>query len=338
MFLICYGTRPEWIKIKPIIDEMEKQNILFKTLFTGQHKNIVEHNSDFILDMPDNGENRLDTIIKTCVSLPNKYFDNIKYILVQGDTSTALGLSLSAFHRKIKIVHLEAGLRTFDFNNPFPEEMNRQLISRMANINLCPTDANLENLKKENIKGNCYVVGNTVLDNLLSYKGLCEYQNKILITLHRRENHDIMDKWFIEINKLASLYKNLEFILPLHPNPNVQKYRYLLKDVNVINPLCHEELLKLLVKTKLVITDSGGLQEECSFLNKKTLVCRKTTERQESIGYSSFIISDPSNLKEHFEYHINNYIINFNSPYGDGQSAKRIVNLLIQNENFSRRN
>jgi UDP-N-acetylglucosamine 2-epimerase (non-hydrolysing) len=328
MILVVYGTRPEYIKIKPLINEFDSQKIKYKILFTGQHKDIATINSDFSIEMVEMSNNRLDSIIKNCLSLKDEYFDGIDYIIIQGDTSTALGLAIAAFHRKIKIIHLEAGLRTFDFDNPYPEEMNRQLISRISDINFCPTQNNYENLKNENVNGKSFVVGNTVLDNLVEYKKHCEYTNKVLITLHRRENHSIISDWFFEINKLASINKHLEFILPLHPNPEVQKHKHLLKDVKIIEPLSHDELLKILVKTKIVITDSGGIQEECSFFNKKALVCRKTTERPESVGFTSFLIDSPDNLFQEFNKHVNSFDIEYESPYGDGYSSKKIVEIL----------
>jgi UDP-N-acetylglucosamine 2-epimerase len=148
--------------------------------------------------------------------------------------------------------------------------------------------------------------------------------------MHRRENHDIMDQWFVELSKLAKKYPYYRFILPIHPNPNVQKYKYLLENIEVVDPLSHENLLDLLVKCKLVITDSGGLQEECSFLNKKCLVCRKTTERPEAIGYTSFLVEEPTLLESVFDEHINDYIVDYESPYGDGKSAERILNLFYE--------
>ncbi len=169
---------------------------------------------------------------------------------------------------------------------------------------------------------------------MVSYKEKCEYTNKVLVTLHRRENHDRIEEWFKSINDLAKTYINLEFILPLHPNPNVQKYKSVLTNVTVIEPLPHSELLELLVKTKLVITDSGGLQEECSFFNKKCLVCREKTERPESIGITSFIIKNSEFLKNNFDYHINNFIINEESPYGDGSSSIKIIEILKKYDKF----
>lgn len=335
MILITYGTRPEYIKIKPLLVEMEKNNIQFKTLFTGQHKDIVTIKSDFNLTIQDYGNNRLDNIIQNCMNLPDECFQDVDYILVQGDTTSVTGLALSSLHRKIPLIHLEAGLRTNDTNNPYPEENNRRLVSTIAKIHLCPTELNKINLINENVLGDIYVVGNTVLDNLKEYKDKCEYTNKVLVTLHRRENHEKINEWFTEINELAKQYPYLEFVLPIHPNPNVSKYKDLLTNVNVIEPLSHNEILELLIKVKMVITDSGGLQEECSFFNKKCIVCRTITERPESLNTSSYLVKEPSILKTVFNQEIKDYKINIQSPYGDGNSSKKIVEILRKYEKIN---
>ena len=330
MILLTYGTRPEFIKLKPLINEMEKENIEFKILFTGQHKTLSKGQFDYCLNWSDHGENRLDNIIVNCMNISDEIFKDVKFILVQGDTTSVTGLALSALHRQIPLIHLEAGLRTYDTENPYPEENNRRIVSTIAKIHLCPTELNKQNLINETILGDIYVVGNTVLDNLVCYKKECEYTNKILVTLHRRENHDKIDEWFKKINELAIENADLEFILPIHPNPNVLKHKDILTNVSVIDPLQHSELLDLLIKTKLVITDSGGLQEECSFFNKKCLVCRKITERPETIGLSSFLVNEPSDLSEIFDKEISNYEIDIESPYGDGYSSKKIIELFKQ--------
>lgn len=334
MILISYGTRPEYIKILPIINEMDKNGMKYKTIFTGQHQDIVSHNSDFKLPHIKEENNRLDSIIKNCLNIPENYFEGINSILVQGDTTSVVGLSLAALHRKIKVIHLEAGLRTYDYENPYPEENNRRIVSTIASIHLCPTKYNAKNLKNEKILGQIYVVGNTVLDSIKEYKKKCEYTNKILVTLHRRENHNKIEKWFNEINILAKENPELEFILPIHPNPNVIKHKEILTNVKVINPLSHDELIKILIKTKLVITDSGGIQEECSFLNKKCLVCRKTTERPESINVTSFMVKSYDKLKNIFYNHINDFELNTKSPYGDGKSSKKIIKIFKENLNL----
>jgi len=207
------------------------------------------------------------------------------------------------------------------------------MISRLADVNFCPTELSKENLIEEKVKGDCIVVGNTVLDNLLKYKNRCEYTNKVLVTLHRRENHHQMDQWFTEVNNLSQNNTGLEFILPIHPNPNVQKYKHLLTDVKIVKPLSHPELLDILVKCRLVISDSGGLQEEGSFLNKKVIVCRETTERPEGIDTGHLhLCKNPKNLTSIFNEINNNYIINEGCPYGDGKSSVNIKNIIEQQQ------
>lgn len=323
--LICYGTRPEYIKIKNFIDC--HSNINFQFLFVKQHQNLVIGNYDYSLDIFEQ-DNRLDSIFSSVMSnqISNILNNKFDYVLVQGDTATAVSIALSCYHRKIKIIHLESGLRTYDKDNPYPEEIYRQIISKIADIHLCPTDNNLNNLLSEKIEGKKFVVGNTVLDNLNGVS--TSYENKVLVTLHRRENHEMIKEWFELIDELAKENTEFEFLLPIHPNPNVKKYSSLLKNVRVVDPLPHDELIDYLSKCKLCITDSGGLQEEGSFLNKKVIVCRKVTERTESIGTHSFICEKPSDLKELFYKIKNDYIISNECPYGDGKSTEKIIKIL----------
>ena len=333
MILLAYGTRPEYIKIKPLIHEFDMNGFPYKILFTGQHKDLLkEQIVDYQIEIPETSNNRLNEIVKSTMtknfSWILKHGVNPSHILVQGDTTSVLAVALSAFHHGIKVIHLEAGLRTYDNANPYPEEQNRRLVSQIADIHLCPTIRNFDNLVNEKIIGTKLVVGNTVLDNLLPYKKKCEYTNKVLVTMHRRENHHNMDDWFKAINVLARDYPRYEFIIPLHPNPNVQKHKHLLTDVEVVKPMSHEELLELLIKTRLVITDSGGIQEECSFFNKKCLTCRKVTERPEAIGQSTFMVKAPADLIDRFGEHIDDYEIDYDCPFGDGHSAEKIYGIL----------
>jgi UDP-N-acetylglucosamine 2-epimerase len=331
--LISYGTRPEYIKIKPILDVLTEEGIEYLTLFTGQHQDLLkEHTPTKTLNIKSEelNKNRLDNIVSSILSDNVFDFNGIRpsHVMVMGDTTSAMAVALSAFHNGIKVIHLEAGLRTYDNENPYPEEANRRIISAISDINLCPTDHTRLNLINENFTKNIFVVGNTVIDNLLPYKDKCAYTDKILITLHRRENHHWLDKWFVEIDKLAEENPQFDFVLPIHPNPNVQKHKHLLKHVNVIDPLPYEDMLELLVKTRLVITDSGGLQEECSFFNKKCLTCRIVTERPEAIGTSTFMVKSPDALSDVFNEHIDNYVINYKSPFGDGYAAIKIIAIL----------
>ena len=331
MLLISFGTRPEYIKIKPLLEVFEGR-IPYELLFTGQHTSLLRD----VINTTDvrcleiiAGENRLDSIVQSIMN-SDHVFNNITAVMVQGDTTSAFAAALAAFHRKLKIIHLEAGLRTNDLLNPYPEEFNRQAISRMASIHLCPTDVAMANLKRENIVSGVYIVGNTVLDNLTHITST--YGNTILVTMHRRENHEELGRWFHEIESLATSYPEYEFIIPLHPNPNVQQYKHIFKKVRVIDPVGHEEFIRMIANCRFIITDSGGIQEEASFLGKKCIVCRKITERVEGMGTFSFLCPSPSELAYSFEWlnSEDNHIASENEkcPYGDGHSSEKIYRIL----------
>ena len=324
MILICFGTRPEWLKIKPLVNIINKSE--YKILFTGQHFDLLKDiKVDYKIDM-SNSMNRLDSIILNCMTMfPT---DKFKGVLVQGDTGSAFACALAAFNRQIPIYYLESGLRSGDLKHPYPEEGYRQMISRIADINFAPTTLSAQNLKNEGVFGKIHVVGNTVLDNLKKFKNGV-YNKQILITLHRRENHHIMDKWFQEVENLALKYKDYRFIFPIHPNPNVIKHIDILKNVDVINPMNHTEFINILKDCSLVISDSGGIQEESVFFNKKVIVCRKTTERPEGINTGHLhLCSSPEKLEKLFDNLIKNCYINGECPYGDGNSAQKIKKIL----------
>ena len=323
MILFCYGTRPEYIKIKKLISLYKKPH---RILFVAQHEDLVVGEYDYKIKINNTSENRLNDVISSIfINFKSDYLEGITHILVQGDTVTAFSLSLLGFHNNKKIIHLESGLRTYDKNNPYPEEMYRQLISRLSDINLCPTENNLLNLSNERTHGKNFVVGNTVLDNLTN-EGV-ENGNSVIVTLHRRENHPIIEEWFNEINKLAKENPELNFILPIHPNPNVKKHQKILTHVNVVNPIPHEEFINKLKKCKIIISDSGGIQEEASFLNKKVIVCRLVTERAESLGKTSFLCPNPIDLREIFYNIIKSDDTNYECPFGDGKSSERIIEI-----------
>jgi len=245
-------------------------------------------------------------------------------LIVQGDTTTVAVCALIAYYEKIPIGHVEAGLRTFNLNSPFPEEGNRQIVSRISNFNWAPTKLAAEQLKKENVQ-NVFITGNTVIDACNSYNYDIKYENQILITLHRRENFgEKLKKIFEQINMLAKKYPKLNFIFPMHPNPNVQKLKYLLDHVDVIEPLEYENMIKLLSKVKFVISDSGGIQEECAAFKKKILVCRDTTERPEGVqaGFAKLINTD---LIDNFDWANDNPEYSGENPYGNGNAAKKIL-------------
>ena len=328
--LICFGTRPEWLKVKPLIDIMDKKE--YKLLFTGQHEDLLSDiKVDFRVHIKDSFRHtRLDSIIMGCMEYFPNY--NFKGVLVQGDTASAFACALAAYHRGIRIYYMEAGLRSYDLENPYPEEGYRQMIARLADVNFAPTQLSAENLNAERVKGDIHIVGNTVLDNLLKYEA-GGYNDTILVTMHRRENHYWLDEWFREINTLAITYPNLKFILPIHPNPNVQKWKHLLPNIDVIEPLTHHETITILKDCKLVITDSGGLQEEGSFFNKKVIVCRKTTERPEAIETGHlYMCESPNSLRDLFVKLEKDSYICRPCPYGDGRAAEKIKKILDAEE------
>jgi UDP-N-acetylglucosamine 2-epimerase (non-hydrolysing) len=202
------------------------------------------------------------------------------------------------------------------------------MIARIADVNFSPTQLSANNLIKEKVSGEIHVVGNSVLDNLKEF-GEGTYENFVLVTLHRRENHHWMDEWFTELNDLAKENSEIEFILPIHPNPNVQKWKHLLTHVNVIEPLEHTQLINTMRKCKLIISDSGGLQEEGSFFNKKVIVCRETTERPEGLHTGHlYLCKKPSELKKLFGILKENSYICEPCPYGDGYTSEKVYKIL----------
>jgi UDP-N-acetylglucosamine 2-epimerase (non-hydrolysing) len=325
MLLISYGTRPEYIKVKPLIDELRKRgSIEFKILFTGQHQDIAPEAGDYKLSI-DEGGHRLDSIITSMLN-KNHIWEGVTHVLVQGDTTSAFAVALAAMNRRVKIIHLEAGLRTFDYANPFPEEYNRQLISRISSINLCPTKLNKDNLDNENCVGETHLVGNTVLDNLVDQDS--SYGDEVLVTMHRRENLELMPMWFTTLNAIATDNPNLKFICPLHPNPEIQKHKGLLSNVEIIEPLPYEEMIEKIATCRFIITDSGGIQEEASFFNKKCIICRKQTERTETLGVTSYLCHYPEALFRLVEDVKDDYISDEVCPYGDGHASEKIVDIL----------
>ena len=333
--LITYGTRPEIIKLNPVVLELDKRGLSFKTVFTGQHQELYDDVKD-LLPKPDYHlsimqENQTLTNIMSGIS---SRFGEIlideapDLLIVQGDTSTVAISALIAFYERIPVGHVEAGLRTYDLSSPFPEEGNRQIISRLAKYNWAPTKLAAKQLKEEKVH-NIIVTGNTIVDACNNFNYPISYENKVLITLHRRENFGIkMGKIFNEIELLALKHAELEFIFPMHPNPNVQKLKPILKHVNVIDTLGYSKMMKLLASVKFVISDSGGIQEECATFNKKVLVCRNTTERSEGIdaGFAKLVDTDIIN---NFQWANDNPEWKGKNPFGDGKASKYIVDSII---------
>ncbi|MCG6533234.1 MAG: UDP-N-acetylglucosamine 2-epimerase (non-hydrolyzing) [Syntrophales bacterium LBB04] len=343
MILVAFGTRPEIIKLFPVIRELKKRQIPHMTLFSGQQIDLYEDVRDLVpapdysftdLFMGAKKNNTLGQSYNKICEAAENLFNTTRFdmVMVQGDTTTAWALAQSAFYNNIPVAHVEAGLRTHDIMNPFPEEANRSLIARIAQLNFAPTKQAALNLEREGAK-NIHVVGNTIVDAVNHFKQKMAWtprsSNKVLVTLHRRENHVFMGHLFDEIRDIALANPDLEFIIPLHPNPSVQEHRSRLSaaNVSIVKPFGYEEMLTILNEACFIITDSGGIQEEASCFNKKVLVVREKTERPEiiAIGLGRLVgksISPsipwarvaPPPLTE--------------SPYGDGTSAIRIVEVL----------
>ena len=255
MIGIAFGTRPEWIKIKPVCQELSRRSVPFTIIFTGQHKDLVTEenllqlgaNSVRTIVLPSTSPkmSRLDSIASGI--LTEDFTEGLSSVMVQGDTTSAFSVALAAFHRGIPVIHLEAGLRTYDLQQPFPEEANRQMISSIASLHLCPTDLAKENLLKEgrSKQSKIVVTGNTALDNI---RNIRPTNNKsVLVTMHRRENHKDMKDWLLNIDTLAKNKPDYHFLIPLHPNPNVTKHRSVLKHVEVVEPMTHPELVDFLL-------------------------------------------------------------------------------------------
>ena len=304
---------------------MKKRGMLYKTFFTGQHTDLLKkaEKPDYVLSIKD-GPNRLDSIVQSILN-KEEIFADIRCVMVQGDTSSAFATALAAFHRKIPVAHLEAGLRTYDKYSPYPEEFNRCAISALTEIHLCPTAVSSANLKKEGRNG-VHVVGNTVLDNLSEV--VTTTSNKVMVTLHRREKLDQIKDWFLAVNTIAQEHKHLDFVLPIHPNPEVRKHADILSDVRVVDPMGHAEFIMNLSSCLFIITDSGGVQEEAAFLKKPCIVCRDFTERVEGLGVFSILCKSPDSLKDMIKWATSIDLSSSVCPYGDGKSAQYICDLL----------
>lgn len=344
MILVAYGTRPEIIKLFPVVRELQRKVIPFKTLFTGQQTDLYADVKD-LLPPPDysfahhfSGADKHNTLAKSFIkicSAAEELFASHRFgtVVVQGDTTTAWALSQIGFYNKIHVAHVEAGLRTFDLDNPFPEEANRALISQLASVNFAPTRGAQQNLERSGAR-NIHLVGNTVVDAVEIIRK--EYDvttqansNNVLVTLHRRENHDIMEQLFDELNRVAVAYPALKLVLPIHPNPNVQKHRnkFTASNLNVIAPVRYIDMLRMIASSAFIITDSGGLQEEASCFSKKVLIVRETTERPEiiDVGLGRLVGKE---ILANIEWAITlpeNIVI---SPFGDGHSAEKIIKIL----------
>jgi UDP-N-acetylglucosamine 2-epimerase (non-hydrolysing) len=334
MYLICYGTRPEMIKLFPLINIFIKENIPHKTLFSGQHKDLFNQfkkylpGLDFILDIMEHGQSLNKLSSKIYQQIESIDFQNITHVIIQGDTTTAYTIAMAAFNKQVKVIHLEAGLRTHNKYSPFPEEMNRCLISKIADIHLCPTEIAVNNLKQEGITKNVFLVGNTIVDafDMISNKEQIQNKDQLLVTLHRRENRD---KMYILWNQLNKIAKTKRIIYIVHPSLKTEAHEYLNKSIVKLDGVDYEEMVEFIKTSVGIITDSGGIQEEAVCAGKRVLVCRDTTERPETIesGWGKLV---GTNILENldFLFENNNNINNsLKNPYGENVCEK-IVKIL----------
>jgi UDP-N-acetylglucosamine 2-epimerase (non-hydrolysing) len=324
VLLVAYGTRPEFIKLKPLLPLLHGR-VAHRVLFTGQHRILAGEPYDVSLEIADGGH-RLDAVVRSILDADDAVFAGVSAVLVQGDTASAYGLALAAFHRGIPVFHLEAGLRTYDLAHPFPEELYRQQISRLAALHFCPTPQNLANLESERCPGRKVVVGNTVLDNLAGL--VPSYEGPVLLSLHRRENQPRAAEWLGAFDALALAYPSTKFVFVRHPNPVSDSYRHLLRHVEVIDALPHAEMARRVAECRLIVTDSGGFQEEGSFLGKRVIVCRRATERPESLGVHSALCREPEDLDALFAAAYPRPMVTAPCPFGDGHAAPRVAAIL----------
>ena len=359
MIAIVYGTRPELIKIYPILLQLKKKLIPFRLIFSGQHNELVSEiirelkiKNDYQLNIFKKNQHLNASISKILINL-NNILREIKpsSLMIQGDTLTSYASAIVAFNLKIKILHIEAGLRTGNFDSPFPEEMYRVVISRLTHIHFCPTKKNSQNLRNEGINKNIYITGNTVVDSLgiikksLNSSYFKNYFEKlyklnfskrlILFTCHRRENYGQVFNEISDAIKKISEFNDINIVYPLHLNPKfynqAKKNLGHLKGVFLIPNQNYNALLYLMSKSDLIITDSGGIQEEAPSFKKKVLVIRNHTERTEGLrkGIVELIGTKSKDIilkSELFLKNKNKILIK--NPYGDGKSAKRIVNII----------
>lgn len=363
--MTVFGTRPEGIKVAPIIKEMEKRKEIESiTCITAQHREMLDQvlalfeiKPDYDLNIFEKGQTLTGITTKALQGLE----DIIKkerpdVLLVQGDTTTVFAGALAAFYQGVKIGHVEAGLRSFNILSPYPEEANRKLTGILANFHFAPTEKNRENLLREDYNGeNIFITGNTVIDALKyaikdDYKfenkllNELDYENKkiILLTSHRRENiGKPMENIFKAIDDIVKKYLDVEVVFPIHLNPKVrdlaQKYLGENDRIHLIEPLDYEPFTNLISKIHLVVTDSGGIQEEAPALGKPVLVVRRETERPEGVeaGTAKLVGTDYKDLYENLDILLSNKgeyekMAKAVNPYGDGFASKKIVDAIVE--------
>lgn len=370
--LLVFGTRPEAIKMAPLALQLKENNESFETkvCVTGQHRQMLDQvlelfhlTPDFDLNLMKPGQTLSDVtsgVLKGLEAVFTEWLPDV--VLVHGDTATTFAASLAAYYHKVKIGHVEAGLRTGDIYSPWPEEANRKLTGALANYHFAPTQSSYNNLIKENINPeNITITGNTVIDALLKVKEKVETDHKIiagfkakfsfldeskkliLVTGHRREN---FGQGFLNIcqalAKIAQKYSDVQIVYPVHLNPNVQKpVNELLSDISNIHLIAPQDYLPfvyLMNRSYLILTDSGGIQEEAPSLGKPVLVMRDTTERPEAVeaGTVKLVGTDAAVIEKSVTDLLANtelykQMSEAHNPYGDGTSCQQIIEFLKNN-------
>lgn len=354
------GTRPEAIKLAPVINALRREPERFRTrvVFTAQHRDLVdpvfrffgivpEHDLDLMRHAQD-PSGVLARVLETITPIYRQ--EKPDRVIVQGDTTTALGAALAAFHLRIPVAHVEAGLRTGDRYDPFPEEMNRRMITRLADLHLAATEGNRQTLLNEGVEADSIVVtGNPIIDALQQITALqpaateSRGLRRIVLTAHRRENFgEPMAEIFRAVNTIIERYEDVEVVYPKHPNPAVGEAasHWLRKHprLHVVPPMDYIEFVRLMAGAWMILSDSGGIQEEAPALGVPLLVMRSTTEREEMIRSGNgrlvgiteeAIVSSAAELLDNSELHAAMARPAF--PFGEGDAAKRIVAALGSN-------
>ena len=357
-----FGTRPEAIKMAPLVKELAaRDDIESLCCVTAQHREMLDSVMDVFGITADADLNimtprqTLSTITSRCLTGMDGVIEDLKpdMILVHGDTSTTFAGALSAFYHQVPVGHVEAGLRTYDKYSPFPEEMNRKLVTQIADLFFCPTENNRQNLLREGVKDGVFVTGNTVIDALKTtvredyhfatpLLNELDYQSRkiVLVTCHRRENYgEPMKNIFTALRDMALQNEDMELVYPVHLSPVVReaagKYLAGTPRVHLIDPLSADEMHNLMARVYLVMTDSGGLQEEAPALGKPVLVMRRETERPEAVAagtvamagveYADVLRMGNELLRDANAYAKMAHAVN---PYGDGSACKRIADAI----------
>ncbi len=358
-----FGTRPEAIKMAPLVKELaSREGVESICCVTAQHREMLDSVLEVFDLKPDwdldimTPRQTLSTITSKCLTGMDEAIEALKpnMILVHGDTSTTFAGALSAFYHKVPVGHVEAGLRTYDKYSPYPEEMNRKLVTAIADLYFCPTESNRENLRREGVVDGVFVTGNTVIDALKTtvrpdYTFATEelnalpYDSKkiLLVTCHRRENYgQPMEDIMSALAHIARTHGDVELVYPVHLSPVVQEcaHRHLgsIENVHLIAPLAADEMHNLMARSYLVLTDSGGIQEEAPALGKPVLVMRRETERPEAvaagtvklagIAYDDIVTLADRLICDPEAYAAMAHAVN---PYGDGFACRRIADAIL---------